>query len=386
MTYIPAEDDPQRGRGEAVSSAGRPHRPRDERRGSSATRVLPVADAARLPQHGAADDGRPAWAPQPERRGSHVEPMGPAQHAPLRPRPSGPARGLDARSSYPGQAVYHYGGGSRPERRRDLSLGIAVAHLIRAGLLFALAALLSWAALRTVSGQWVDEAALQQAAAVHDRLPGSATGLLGSATLLTCLAAGVVAVALAAAHRRWVPLVVALCTAVPALLSVQVLKHGLLDKTAYGIQDAAQNSLPSGHTAAAAAAAAVVVMVAPARTRKLWALLGTLAVTAAGVGTVINGWHRPTDAAVSVLIVAGWFVLGSLLLRALVPAEPWVPQRGLTLLLLTLAGIGLTALALTAQQTVPAPGLALAFGALAVLTVSLFSAHQLVRAMRPRRR
>lgn len=310
----------------------------------------------------------------------------PAQPAPLQRQQAWATQRIDDRPDYPGQAAYQYGGARPPQRQRDLSIGSALGQLVRAGLLFALAGVISWAALRTVSGQWVDEVALRQAAALSERLPASATSLLASTTLFTCAAAAVIALVLAASHRRWIPLVIAVLTAVPALASVQLLKHGLLEKTAYGIQESAQNSLPSGHTAGAAAAAAIVVMVAPARQRKAWALLGTAAVTAAGVGTVINGWHRPADAAVAVLLIAGWFVLGSLVLRALVPAEPWVPQRGLTLFVLFVLAAALTILAMTAQQTIPAPGLALAFGALGVLSLSLLSAHQMVRAMRPRRR
>lgn len=365
VTYIPAETDPQHGRQDDAPYRGQHHQPPLEHPEGRPTQLLPAA---------------PPRAAQPGTARMHV----PTQPAPLQ-RPWAPHR-IDDRRDYPGQAAYQYGGVQDPDRRRDLSLGIAVGQLVRAGVLFGLAALVAWTALRTVNGQWVDEIALQQAGAVRDRLPASMTGLLSSATLIICLAAGVIAVVLAASNGRWIPLLVAAGTSVPALASVQLLKHGLLDKTAYGIQESAQNSLPSGHTAAAAAAVAAVVLVAPARQRKLWALLGTVAITVAGVGTVINGWHRPADAVVSVLLIAGWFVLGSLVLRALIPAEPWVPQRGLTLLGLLLVSAALTALAMTAQQTVPAPGLALAFGALSVLSLSLLSAHQMVRAMRPRRR
>ena len=52
--------------------------------------------------------------------------------------------------------------------------------------------MISWAALRTVSGQWVDEVALRQAAALSERLPASATSLLASTTLFTCAAAAVI--------------------------------------------------------------------------------------------------------------------------------------------------------------------------------------------------
>lgn len=391
MTYIPAEQDPQ---GSAAADSARSRAPqrqaRTERGASRGTlhRQRPPHGSTAFVDPSAADRARSS-----EAMSTQVLPTAPrspsdltmrSERAPLLPDRAAPLP-APGRPAYPGQAVYHYGGqAERPER--DLSAGIVLGQLIRAAVLLVLAAALAWTALRTVNGQWADEMALQQAAALQARLPAAATSLLGGLTVGTAVVCAVLSLIFAASERRWVPLLVAAMTAGAALLTVQVLKHGLLSKVPYGIQDAAQNSLPSGHTAASAAAVAAVLMVAPARWRKPLALLGALVVAAAGIGTVLNGWHRPSDAAVAILVVCAWFVLGTLLLRALVPGERWESQRGLTLLTLAMGSAVLCAVGLTAMQTMPVPGIALATGALGILTISLLASHQLVRAQRPRRR
>lgn len=386
MTYIPAEQGPTRGRFDD---------PRDPRRRRGAQQpavdtpgAQSVSDPHLAPwqslQGSAPEQNRTTAIYTPQRFADLAAPPPSASWEPT--RVAGPPQQLPLQHRHhPGQSVYQYGGRS-PDRRRDVSVGIVAGQLVRAALVFGIAALLAWSALRTVSGQWADEMALQQGAALHDRLPVAVTDLLGSLTLLIGIGGAALALLLALAHRRWIPLLVALLSAGAALACVQLLKHGLLTKSPYGIQESAQNSLPSGHTAAAAAAVAVVLMVAPTRWRKPLALLGALAVTAAGLGTVVNGWHRPSDVVVAILVVTGWFVLGSVVLRLLVPAEPWVPQRGLTLAVLTVLGTIMTVFATMTLTTLPVTGLALAAGAVATLTVTLFACHQLVRSLRPRRR
>lgn len=72
------------------------------------------------------------------------------------------------------------------------------------------------------------------------------TGLLASATLITCAASAVISLILAASNRRWIPLVIAVLTAVPALASVQLLKRGLLEKTPTGSRSRPRTPCPPG--------------------------------------------------------------------------------------------------------------------------------------------
>lgn len=391
MTYIPADEHPRRSRSDQERAAPRRRAGSERSVATTETRVIPsrstTADRrTRALWEGFRDEPTESITatrsldPQLD-----VPPAG-AAPAPVRPTPRPPQPvAVAPHAAYPGQAAYQYGSQAAP-LPRDVSAGIVAGQLVRAMVLFGLAAGLAWMALRTVNGQWLDEVALQEGRDLAARLPAGVPALIESLTLAVGAVSAVAALILAASTRRWAALLIAVATAVAAMACVQVLKHGLLTKAPYGVQENAQNSLPSGHTAAAAAAVAVVLMVAPARLRKPLGLLGAVAVTAAGFGTVINGWHRPSDVVVAVLVVTGWFVLGGILLRLVAPGEQRVPQRGGTLLGLTVLGAALLMLILTVLQTVPTAGLALAAGGVAVLTVSLLASHQLLRSLRPRRR
>jgi hypothetical protein len=78
----------------------------------------------------------------------------------------------------------------------------------------------------------------------------------------------------------------------------------------------AGNSFPSGHTSIAASVAVALVLVLPATVRGLGALLGAGYAAVAGVATMSAGWHRPSDAIASLLIVGGWAAFAGLLLVA----------------------------------------------------------------------
>lgn len=76
----------------------------------------------------------------------------------------------------------------------------------------------------------------------------------------------------------------------------------------------AGNSFPSGHTAVAASVAVALVLVLPARVRGVGAVIGAGYAAFAGVATMSAGWHRPSDAIASILIVGGWAAFAGLLL------------------------------------------------------------------------
>nr|WP_245192818.1 phosphatase PAP2 family protein [Kocuria sp. JC486] len=204
--------------------------------------------------------------------------------------------------------------------------------------------------------------------------------------VIVCVFWGVLTLIFALAARRWRPLLVGLVSGLGAVVTVQLLKREFLHKAQLGIQESAMNSLPSGHTAAAAVAAMIAVMVAPARGRTVVAFLGALTTTLAGVATVLNSWHRPMDAVVSILVVACWGILGALLLRCLIRPERWRASRALGSLILGILALAAAAAGMAAMQTVAIDGLALATGGAAILGVSLVCAHQTARALRPRHR
>lgn len=270
--------------------------------------------------------------------------------------------------------------------RRDLSFGIFVGQLLRAAIVLALAGGVAYYALRTVGGQWADELALQEGERALNQVPSAWVPWLDLIPVAVCVLWGVVALICAVAANRWIPLLVALGTGFGAVVTVQLLKRDLLNKAPLGIQETALNSLPSGHTAAAATAAVIAVMVAPARIRGIIAFFAALTTALAGISTVLNGWHRPMDAVVAILVVTVWAILGALLLRCLVRPEPWRTNRAIGTLVIGILFVLGAGAGLAAMQTMAVDGLALATGGAAIIGVSLLCAHQTVRALRPRRR
>lgn len=70
------------------------------------------------------------------------------------------------------------------------------------------------------------------------------------------------------------------------------------------------NSAPSGHAAASTACVVVLIAAAPKWLRPVVAAIGGTWASVVAFGLIADGWHRPSDIVISVLIVIG---LGSLL-------------------------------------------------------------------------
>lgn len=433
MTYIPAENDPTANHGPGSSSSAEetpteaiatPHAARGKggsssthqqaRDGSGADAQTSSISASSDPTmtrpmpsvaHGA-DSNRyrlsadPETAPIETSSMAHSsetgnapwqDPQQPAQYAQPQQYPAQPQVHPQPVQQQPyQQAPAGYGASTQPAAARtparDLSFGIVLGLLLRAVLLFAAAGGLAYYALRTVGGQWSDELALQEGDQALNRLPTAWVPWIDLVPVLVCVLWGVMALLFAVGSRRWVPLLVALGTGLGAVVSVQLLKREFLVKAPLGIQETTMNSLPSGHTAAAATAAMIAVMTAPARWRGAVAFFGAVTTAAAGISTVLNGWHRPMDAMVSVLVVACWAVLGALVLRCLIRPERYTSNLSVTTFVLGILLVVAAAGGLAAMQTWTITGLPLAAGAAGILGFSLLAAHQTVRALRPRQR
>ncbi|WP_158252526.1 phosphatase PAP2 family protein [Cryobacterium sp. Y57] len=126
---------------------------------------------------------------------------------------------------------------------------------------------------------------------------------------------GVVLTAIIALVRRnWRTLIVALVAAAAATGSAQLLKYGILARPDLAVEGYAGNSFPSGHTTVAAASALVVFLVASPRLRPMVAGWGTAFAVLAGVATLANQWHRPSDVIAALLWVALWGCLAGAVL------------------------------------------------------------------------
>lgn len=222
------------------------------------------------------------------------------------PSPRGPE------ASYP-----QFAGPPAGTSARSVTTRTVVGAFLALAVLWGLVMLIAYGSLHTVTGQALDEVALAQAKADRNvYFPGAALVLAQYVPELGAVAAGVLALVWAVRYRRWTAAVCAAGAAFAANVTTQFLKHGVLDKPDLGIQQIASNSFPSGHTTAAASALMAVLLVAPPHLRARAGRWGALIAAVTGMLTILNGWHRPTDAAAALLIVGGWGVVATLVARA----------------------------------------------------------------------
>lgn len=94
-----------------------------------------------------------------------------------------------------------------------------------------------------------------------------------------------------------------------ANLTTQVIKRVLVTREVLGPDiEITPNSFPSGHTTLAATAMIALVL-AGGRFRVVLAPLGAVWTAAAGIGTLVVGWHRPSDVIGAIAVAAAWTFL-----------------------------------------------------------------------------
>lgn len=169
-------------------------------------------------------------------------------------------------------------------------------------------------AVRTQHGQWLDTVALTGNSIGHAHVAGLVDRVLNAMSVVSLVAATAVIGFIALIRRRIALAILATLLIVGANLSAQVLKY-LVVRPDFGVDPeraAAGNSLPSGHTAIAASVAVALVLVLPRKARVWGAFIGAAYAALAGVATMSAGWHRPSDAVASLLIVGAWASLAGL--------------------------------------------------------------------------
>lgn len=210
------------------------------------------------------------------------------------PTSSTPQRGKRTYSTAARNTWPHDGSASTYRRRLNRRLyGAALASLM--------AVFLSFFALYTEVGQALDTLMMEsvmERATVVERVNGIVTGVVSPAAMVVVS----VAVTLVALARRR-PTLAGRAVAVVAIanLLTQVIKP-LLNRPDLGITTGLANSLPSGHVTVAASVSLALIMVAPAWMRAPAAWLGWVWTALMGVTVVAQGWHRPADVLVALLI------------------------------------------------------------------------------------
>lgn len=192
----------------------------------------------------------------------------------------------------------------RPGGRLRPALSLLMA-LLCAGAVAAM----SRVAVGTASGQRADQLTLSGAQS-HQGLTSEvaqiAVGSISTPVVAAVLVLSVLLVLLRCRPRALMPLGVLV---VGANLTTQVIKHLVLTRDVLGPGiEVTPNSFPSGHTTVAAAAA-ITLALASGPGRPVLAPLGAVWTAASGIGTLVLGWHRPSDVAGAILVVAAWTFL-----------------------------------------------------------------------------
>ena len=163
-----------------------------------------------------------------------------------------------------------------------------------------------WVCVFTEDGQSYDELVWKN---LSTNVPGAVGGLMPLVAqswlviAISCLLA-VIGVASALVRRRWwlvgqIVVFAAVCLAVTRIKGV--LPRPFIINT----DSPAANSAPSGHTMLAAACAVILLLAVPRAARALAGIIGVIWSWTVGVSVIYGQWHRPSDVAMSILLVAG---------------------------------------------------------------------------------
>ncbi|MEE1650883.1 phosphatase PAP2 family protein [Brachybacterium sp. J144] len=191
---------------------------------------------------------------------------------------------------------------------------------------------LARAAVGTASGQRMDQLILSGAQAHEGRLAEYAQIAILSVSAPAVIALLAIAAVLVLLRRRGDLLLPIGLVVLGANVTTQVLKHLVITREALGPGiEITPNSFPSGHTTLAATALVAVVL-ASGGARVVLAPLGAAWTAAAGIGTLVEGWHRPSDVVGAIVVVAAWTFLAlavdGLLARRRLARRPAAPAPG----------------------------------------------------------
>ena len=167
-----------------------------------------------------------------------------------------------------------------------------------------------WGCVFTENGQSYDELGLEKPAQRctvlgHRRDERVAQSWLVIAVSCTIAAIGIIT---ALIRRRWwlagqIAVFAVVCLAVTRI-------KGLLPRPfIINTESPAANSAPSGHTMLAAACAVILLLTVPRAVRALAGVIGVVWAVTVGVSVIYGQWHRPSDVAMSILLVAGLALL-----------------------------------------------------------------------------
>lgn len=198
---------------------------------------------------------------------------------------------------------------AEPAPPSPVGLARPLLSLLVAAVCGAAVVLMARGAVGTASGQRLDQLTLS-GSRNHDGLLSRIAELAVETVSMPVIIALLALTAVIALLRRRPALLLPLASLVlGANLTTQVIKHLLVSREVLGPGiEPTTNSFPSGHSTLAATTMIALVLVA-GRARPLVAPLGLLWSGAAGIGTLVTGWHRPSDVIGAIAVSAAWTFL-----------------------------------------------------------------------------
>ena len=180
-----------------------------------------------------------------------------------------------------------------------------------------------WGCVFTENGQSYDELVWKN---LHNDVPSWATGVMNAVAqswLVIAVSCTIAAIGIITAliRRRWwlagqIAVFAVVCLAVTRI-------KGLLPRPfIINTESPAANSAPSGHTMLAAACAVILLLTVPCAVRALAGVIGVVWAVTGGVSVIYGQWHRPSDVAMSILLVAGLALLALAVTRKSGMDEP----------------------------------------------------------------
>nr|MDT0659745.1 phosphatase PAP2 family protein [Micromonospora sp. DSM 115978] len=237
---------------------------------------------------------------------------------------------------------------------RGRTMGLTVAWLLLLAAVQTLAFVALWQfAVGTERGQLLDTVALTGNTIGQERVDQPVGTVLNAVSAVSLVGATVFIGFIALIRGRVLLALVTTALIAGANVTTQALKY-VIERPDFGAdpeRDGAGNSLPSGHATVAASVAVALVLALPRRLRPWGALLAAVYAAVTATATLSAGWHRPSDAMASMLVVGAWAAVAGIVLlvnqRDDAQVQPGDAHRLVTTLLLVtgVALLGVAALA-----------------------------------------
>lgn len=178
---------------------------------------------------------------------------------------------------------------------RHLAVGIAVVSVFIG---------LAFVAIGTSAGQFVDDSAILTARSADFGV--DLTAVVVSAPVASAVAVLIVGLA-GIALGRYAAVARALIVCVGANITTQMLKNDLIDRPHFSDSLVfSPNSFPSGHATLAFSVVAFLFIVVPRAAARVVGVPVVIWSGAVACGTVVIGWHRPSDVIGACLVVITW--------------------------------------------------------------------------------